>query len=165
MDDKRISVSELLTQKRQHWPESCNDSVATIVRVHRVQRLLMELLEDILDRHALQTAEFEVLAALRRQPPPYRMSPTELCNALLISSGGTSKILQRLQRRGLIERPPNPEDGRSQLVQLADSGKACIEAIMVELIAADEAALAALAEGERAQLDALLDKLLLAWGD
>ncbi|CAA0117208.1 HTH-type transcriptional regulator MhqR [BD1-7 clade bacterium] len=164
MDDKRISVNELLNQKLQNWPDSLGDSIATVLRLHRTQGLLIDLLERSLDRHGLQTAEFEVMAALRRQPPPHQLTPTDLCGALLLSSGGTTKVLQRLQRRDLIDRPTNPDDGRSCLVQLSDTGKQCIETVVEELVAIEDDAMQVLDTTEKAQLNQLLDKLLSAWG-
>ena len=87
------------------------------------------------------------------------MTPTALCKALLISSGGLTKLLKRLEAAGLIERPENPEDGRSQLVQLRPEGARLAEAAMTKLCDLQATWLAPLNEEQRGQLDQLLELL------
>ena len=79
--------------------------------------------------------------------------------ALLISSGGLTKLLKRLEAAGLIERPENPEDGRSQLVQLRPEGARLAEAAMTKLCDLQATWLAPLNEEQRGQLDQLLELL------
>ena len=54
------------------------------------------------------TGEFDVLATLLRSGPPYRLRPTELYRSLMISSGGLTDRLDRLQKAGLIRGAANP---------------------------------------------------------
>ncbi|MEU5880351.1 MarR family transcriptional regulator [Spirillospora sp. NPDC047279] len=70
----------------------------------------------------LTYAEFDVLVALRRAGPPCRLKPTELTRALLLTSGGTSNVLQRLAKEGYIEREDDPADARSRWVRLTPEG-------------------------------------------
>ena len=50
---------------------------------------------------------------LRSVPSPYELTPTELYDAVLLSSGGMTKVLRRLETRGLVSRGENPA-GRAQ---------------------------------------------------
>jgi DNA-binding MarR family transcriptional regulator len=84
----------------------------------------------------LTTAEFDVLVTLRRAGAPYRMKPTELMRSLLLSSGGTSNVLNQLANRGLVVREPDPEDGRGTQIRLTDEGVPAAEKAVVATTAA-----------------------------
>jgi len=79
---------------------------------------------------------------------------------LLMSSGGLTKLLKRLETAGLIERPANPDDGRSQLVKLSPSGIHRAEQAMTTLCELQKQWLAPLTDDQRQQLSQLLDQLL-----
>jgi DNA-binding MarR family transcriptional regulator len=64
-----------------------------------------------------------VLVSLRRAGPPYRLKPTDLARALLLSSGGTSNVLNRLETAGLLDRDADPEDGRGTWCRLTRAGR------------------------------------------
>lgn len=119
-------------------------------------------IEAVFSRHGLDTGEFDVLSTLRRSGPPYALRPTELYRSLMISSGGLTDRLNRLQKAGLISRPPSPEDRRSLLVQLTAEGRTRIEAAFREDMAVEAALLAPLSPADRATLSALLRKLAAA---
>ncbi len=71
----------------------------------------------------------EKIMYLRLAGPPYKMTPTELHNRLLITSGGMTGRIDRLQKRGLVCRLPDPNDRRSILVELTERGFEHIEAV------------------------------------
>lgn len=110
----------------------------------------------------LDRGEFDVIGTLRRSGPPYRLTPTELYTSLMISSGGLTHRLDRLEKAGLIRRERSERDGRSQLVALTEAGIARAEEAFRRDMAGESAYLQALDEGERDQLAGLLRKLLYA---
>lgn len=110
--------------------------------------------------HDLQPGEFDVLATLRRSGAPYALTPTDLYEAAMISSGSMSNRINRLETAGLIERRPNPEDGRGVLVALTDQGLALIDRVVDLHVANQRAIVSALDAQEQATLSALLAKLL-----
>jgi DNA-binding MarR family transcriptional regulator len=113
-------------------------------------------------RHGLSLTEIDVLAALRRAPPPHELSPTELYSAVLITSGGLTKVLHGLENRALISRVADDLDGRSRRVRLMPAGRALAERTVSAVQASDEELFAkALSAAETARLAALLRKLLL----
>lgn len=160
MDDRRISIDELRQLQRDNWPEMYAASKTPLLRLARYGSYLTRDVEKSLRTVDLMPAEFDVLATLRRQPPPHALTPTHLCRALLMSSGGLTKMLNRLQSRDLISRPTNPDDGRSLLVRLTGAGKRRAESALDLLADLHRRQLAALTETEQAILDQLLDKLL-----
>ncbi len=159
MDDRRISIRELREHQRHNWPAAYRNNHPAVLRLLRVADDYRRLSGELLSSLSLQHGEFNVLAALKRQPYPHRVTPTALCKALLISSGGLTKLLKRLEAAGLIERPENPEDGRSQLVQLRPEGARLAEVAMTKLCDLQATWLAPLNEEQRGQLDQLLELL------
>ncbi|MCU9847698.1 MarR family transcriptional regulator [Defluviimonas sp. WL0024] len=108
----------------------------------------------------LQDGEFDVLAALRRSGAPFEMTPTELYGVTMLSSGGMTARLDRLERSGLVERRPNPADRRGTLVALSAKGREVIERALPAHSANETRILAALSPGEQEQFGALMAKLL-----
>ncbi len=114
----------------------------------------------LLEKHGLQSGEFDVLAALRRSGKPFELTPTALLGVTMLSSGGMTARLDRLERLGHVERRPNPDDRRGTLVRLTRAGRRLIDRV-VPLHLANQARLAAcLDPDELATLSALLGKLL-----
>ena len=103
-------------------PELDTDAIAVIGRVMRASRLLLLEVERSLATFDLTINEFNTLNALRRAGPPHRLSPKEVGVSLLFSSGGLTKLLERLESRGLVAREPDPDDGRGVLVSLTPAG-------------------------------------------
>jgi DNA-binding MarR family transcriptional regulator len=78
----------------------------------------------------------------------------------LLSSGGMTKRIDRLEREGLVERRPDPADRRGTLIRLTEQGHALIDEALEAHVANEERLLAGLAPAERQRLDRLLRKLL-----
>jgi DNA-binding MarR family transcriptional regulator len=72
------------------------------------ERVMRDHMNPLFAQAGLQPGEFDVLATLRRSGKPYLLSPTQLYEALMISSGGMTNRLDRLERAGLVERRPDP---------------------------------------------------------
>jgi DNA-binding MarR family transcriptional regulator len=104
-----------------------------------------------------------VLATLRGLPPPCELTPTELYGAVLISSGGLTKVLYGLEQRGLISRVADDTDGRSRRVRLTPAGRALAERTLATLQASGEELFGTgLSAADMARLASLLRKALLA---
>jgi DNA-binding MarR family transcriptional regulator len=108
----------------------------------------------------LQPGEFDVLATLRRSGDPFMLSPTRLYEAAMISSGGMTNRLDRLERAGLIERRPDPNDRRGKLIALTVAGRRVIDETISRHVANEEQLLSVLTTAEQEKLNALLRKLI-----
>ncbi|MFG1295911.1 MULTISPECIES: MarR family winged helix-turn-helix transcriptional regulator [Xanthobacter] len=108
----------------------------------------------------LQPGEFDVLATLRRSGSPYALTPTELYEAAMISSGSMTNRIDRLEKAGLVARKPNPADRRGTLVALTADGLALIETAVDAHVANQHAIVAGLTLEEQELLSRLLKKLL-----
>ena len=103
-----------------------------------------------------------MLATLRRAGKPYALTPTELYETSMVTSGSMTHRIDRLEAYGLVERLPNPADRRGFLVQLTAKGRTLIEAALVEQMAVQKEALGTLSEDEQITLSYLLGKLIAA---
>jgi DNA-binding MarR family transcriptional regulator len=101
--------------------------MGVIGRLSRLTRHLEGTFEERVQAQRLGVGGFDVLAALRRAGRPYRITPNQLYNSLLISSGAMTNRIDRLERQGLASRAPNPHDRRSVLVALTPKGKRVID--------------------------------------
>lgn len=127
------------------------DAAARVIRDH---------MNPLLAEAGLQVGEFDVLTPLRRSGAPYTLSPTELYEAALISSGGMTARLDRLERAGLVERRPDPNDRRGRQIALTDKGLAVIEDMIGRMVEMEVQMLSVLTPTEQAKLNSLLKKLL-----
>lgn len=129
---------------------------------------LTEAAQLVSDRHAgpflakfgLKMGEFDVLATLRRAGAPYELSPTDLYEATMLSSGGMTNRIDRLTKMGLVARSPNPDDRRSTLVSLTEKGFELVDGMIAEHAAHKQSLIESLSGAERVQLSALLAKLI-----
>jgi DNA-binding MarR family transcriptional regulator len=107
--------------------------------VLRLQIILDRSLSPVLAGYGLTRAEFDVLGALHRSRAPEGLRPKDLAARLLITTGGLSNVLRRLENSRLIARIPEPTDGRSHSLQLTVTGAA----LALEALTAGIAALSA----------------------
>ena len=128
------------------------------------QVVLRDRLNPVFAEFGLQQGEFDVLATLRRSGAPYALTPTALCEAAMISSGGMTARIDRLEKAGLIERRKHPSDRRGTLVALTRKGSALIDALLPRHIEAERQVLAPLTEDEQRILNRLLAKLIAGLG-
>lgn len=101
-----------------------------IVRLRRLVRAIEVELTRTAATEGLSAGEVLVLDALFRVGPPYRIAPTDLKRLFLISLAGVAKRVDRLHALGLIDRVPNPNDGRGLLVQLNERGIAVLKRLV-----------------------------------
>lgn len=104
--------------------------------------------------------DFDVLRALRRAGPPYRMAPREIAEQMLVSAAGLSGRLKRLADEGWVTRVPSSDDARSLLVQLTPDGLADLDEDLQAHYAFEDTLLAAFDKDERMKLSELLRAFL-----
>lgn len=154
-------IDHLRAQWAKELPDVDTEAMQIVGRARRITLALRRDIEAVFARHGLDAGEFDVVATLRRSGPPYRLRPTELYKLLMISSGGLTDRLARLEAQGLVRRAPSPDDGRSLIVELTEAGSARAEAALREDMAVELEMISGLTAGERAELARLLRKLAL----
>jgi MarR family transcriptional regulator, 2-MHQ and catechol-resistance regulon repressor len=107
-------------------------------------------------RSGLTFAEFGVLEALYHKGP---LLLGELQRKVLVSSGGVTYLVDRLEGRGLVERQECPEDRRARYAALTPAGEALVDRIFPEHARSIARAVSGLTKAEQAQATALLRSL------
>lgn len=157
-------MSDRIAQRMDQWKTELADvdtvGMAILGRARWITLRARQDIEAVFQRHDLDTGEFDVLATLLRSGSPYLLRPTELYRSLMISSGGLTGRLDRLEKRGLIEREKSEEDSRSFLVRLSAKGRSVAEQAFREDMAVEKDLLQCLDDGEKAQLATLLARLV-----
>ncbi|GGO84606.1 MarR family transcriptional regulator [Marinobacterium nitratireducens] len=154
-------VELAIDQWRREMPDLDLLPMEVIGRLGKATRLISRgHLDPFFQQQGLHQGEFDVLATLRRAGAPYALAPTQLFEALLISSGGMTNRLDRLEKAGLISRAPNPEDRRGTLVSLTDEGRALTDRVVPLHVENEARVLSPLSRKEQENLSALLGKLL-----
>lgn len=131
-----------------------------LVRLARIGVLIEAFQHDVLEPFDLTPGDYGVLAALRRSGKPYAMNPSQLYDRLRKSSGGMTKILKRLEESELVERRPDPEDGRGTRVYLTRRGLALQDRVFSAFLAATGSLLAPLSDRQKEDADRVLKDLL-----
>lgn len=149
-------VDRILQQWRDQRPDLDTGPMGTLGRLKRLADHLTEGLAQVYSAHGLTAAGFDVMATLRRAGPPYALTPSELIAWTMVASGTMTNRLDRLETAGLIERRPNPEDGRGSVVALSAKGLALIDEVIDEHVANQHRLMQALSPEQHAQLDAIL---------
>ena len=145
---------------RRERPDIDVSSVGIVTRIWRIGRHLDRHRKDRLAALGTDRVALDVLAMLRRAGPPYRRTAGELQQSALITSGGMSQRLERLEAAGLISRHMHPTDRRKVEVALTASGMALVDEVTGDLMANESKLLDVLDPAEQTQLRALLKKLL-----
>lgn len=158
------AVDAIIAQWARERPDLETEAMAVFGRIYRIARLVGDAQEEVYAAFGINRGEFDVLATLRRSGEPFRLSPGELTQSMMITSGGMTGRLDRLERRGLLERSPDPDDRRALLVTLTDQGRALVEDAVGAGLAAQRAVLEQLPAADRKALGPILRRLLAAAG-
>jgi DNA-binding MarR family transcriptional regulator len=166
---KRLARTDHIQAVIEQWaaetPALDRSAFAVIGRISRLANLLAPELDQVFADYDLTGGEFDVLAALRRAGPPYRLTPTSLRKAVLLSSGGMTKRLAGLENRGLVRREAEAGDRRLRAVTLTPDGRRLVDAVLPDHTANEERLLRDLNSSERRELARLLEKLAVTLHD
>ena len=155
----RDAVDVILAQWAAERPDVDVSAIAVIGRISRLEKRLAAELARVFALHGLEHWEYDVLATLRRSGPPFELTVGEMLESMMLASGTISHRIDRLEGRGLVERRPDPSDGRVVRVRLTRAGKTLLERALVDHAANEERLLSGLSAREREQLAALLRRL------
>ena len=159
--DNPDAVDAIVAEWRRERPDLDPTAKHLTGRLIRLASLFQAAYAEAFAPLGLNEGDYGVLAALRRAGAPHQLTPSELARHQMMTSGGMTAAIDRLERKGLVTRRPNPNDRRGSLVRLNDDGRKVVDRAM-ELQAEVESRLVqALDASERKTLEQLLRKLLL----
>jgi DNA-binding MarR family transcriptional regulator len=162
-EDRADYVDRMLEVWVREIPSLDRVTEGIVERIDILSRYLDHSMETTLAEFGLDRRTHRVLARLRYQGPPYRLSAGELAEGMGLSSGAMTNRLDRLEAAGLVRRLPDPDDRRGVLVEPTEAGLAAWDRA-TETQAGKEALIAsALTEDEKEQLHALLRRLMRAF--
>ncbi|MGE0480523.1 MAG: MarR family winged helix-turn-helix transcriptional regulator [Phycisphaerae bacterium] len=157
---ERDPVDRFIEQWNRERPDLDPAALGIVSRVLMLAKLLEHSADRALERFGLSLWQFDVLAALRRSGPPFKLSPTRLMQLVTLTSGAMTNRIDRLEELGLVAREPHPGDRRGLLIALTRDGRKLVdEAIEVRLADAQRST-AGLSTTEARTLAALLRSLL-----
>ncbi|GIG61969.1 MarR family transcriptional regulator [Longispora fulva] len=122
------AVDRIVAQWRAERPDLETGAMAVFGRIYRIARLMGDRMEAVYQGYGIGRGDFDVLSTLRRSGEPYTLSPKELTATLMLTSGGMTGRLDRLERAGLVGRAPDPDDRRGLRISLTAAGLGVIEA-------------------------------------
>lgn len=148
---------QLEAQWRKERPDlDSKGTFALYARLARLVSILETELATLQQEQGFARGELDVLATLRRSGPPYSLTPTELYRSMLLSSGAMTSRIDRLVKKGWVERTASHEDRRSNRVSLSEPGKEKIDAFLPLYLAREKQLLTGLSDTEQAALSDLL---------
>lgn len=157
-------AADQVDRAREQWrrtrPELDTFPIEVIARLGRLTGYVDAHHERFFAGHGLTRAHWDVLACLRRAGPPHRLTPTELHQGLMRSSGTMTHRLRQLEELGLVDRRPDPRDGRLLLVGLTRRGRELVDRLAPAHLDNERDFLAGLSRARQEQLAGLLHDLL-----
>lgn len=152
-------VDEVVEQWARERPGVDVSGMAIIGRITRLDKLIRPQLDAVFAQHDLESWEFDVLATLLRNGDPHQLTPGQLLESMMITSGAMTNRIDRLERRGFVKRAKSPTDGRQVLVKLTKKGLKKVDSALIDHAANERAIVDALTPDQRDQLVDLLRRL------
>jgi DNA-binding MarR family transcriptional regulator len=160
----RDHVDEIVELWKEREPDVDATSLHVVGRLLRAAAEINRVREDALRQFGLTVGDFDVLATLRRVSGPAGLNAKHLSRSALITSGAMTTRLDRLERAGLVERRPDPDDRRGVLVRLTSRGQQSAGDAVRAVLSAHDDYLRGLPDRDRDKLVAALRKLLAGPG-
>jgi DNA-binding MarR family transcriptional regulator len=153
------AVERIIADWQAELPDLDVSPMRILARIARIEGMKAPYLRASFARHGLNAGLFDVLAALRRKGHPYRGTPTELAKSTMLTTGGITGRLDKLEEAGLIEREPSSRDRRITYVKLTHSGLEILDRVLDEHLRNERRLLAGLSAAQQKRLAADLADL------
>ncbi|MFJ6326442.1 MULTISPECIES: MarR family winged helix-turn-helix transcriptional regulator [unclassified Rhizobium] len=156
-------IDKILAQWRRERPDLDTTAMGLFGRMRNLTLHLAREMEKTFAGFDLNSANFDMLATLRRSGEPYTLSPSDLMETMMVTSGTMTNRIDQLEKAGLVARSQNPNDGRSFLVSLTPKGFELIDAAVTAHVETQVRLISTLSEEERTALDGLLRTYLASF--
>ncbi|MFI9749928.1 MarR family winged helix-turn-helix transcriptional regulator [Streptomyces collinus] len=159
-EQRKDPVDAIIGQWATVRPDLDTAAMEVFGRINRLSHAIGERVGQAYAKFGVSRGEFDVLATLRRSGEPFTLSPRQLSATLMLTTGGMTGRLDKLERAGLLRRSPDPHDRRGLQVTLTDEGLALVDEAVGAGLAVQREALSALGAERAGQLAGLLRDLL-----
>jgi DNA-binding MarR family transcriptional regulator len=150
------AIDRVVEQWAKQKPELDTDPMAMMGRLMRIAKYMETKVADLHKEYDLKLGEFDVLATLRRSGKPYRLTPSELIDTMMLTSGAMTNRLDKLENKGLISREHSKEDRRSVTVQLTQDGLVLIDKLIEEHADVQKSLVKSMTAAQKKQANQLL---------
>jgi DNA-binding MarR family transcriptional regulator len=154
------AVDEIALQWSRERPDMPVDSIGLVARILRIAKIVTDERRRTLSALGIDSATFDLVATLRRSGSPYRMSPTGLAEACLVSGGAITQRVARAEDAGLVRATRTDPGRRTLTVELTPHGHQVVERDIEALIGRERELGAHMPAVDREQLAGLLRSLL-----
>lgn len=146
----------------KNWPTANATLFLLFPRLGKISNYINDYIDKLMKSEGLLATDFHLITAIRRTntEAPYELKPSELCNYLLFSWGGITKVMKRLEDKEIITRVNCVNDKRIRMIRLTKHGEKITEQATSELQRYHKILLKDFTTEEIALLDKLLEKLL-----
>lgn len=158
--DNPDAIDRLIAAWRDARPDLDPSPLELVGRVIVLAAHLERSVEAALEKHRLSLGQFDILATLRRHGKKGGLSPSQLLESVMLSSGGMTARLDKLAEAGLVYRKADPNDRRVVVVELTAKGRRVIDAATETRFAEAANSLPPLEPDESAALAGLLRRWL-----
>jgi DNA-binding MarR family transcriptional regulator len=158
---KNDRVGAGMQRWQREFPDVDCSGKAVVGRLLHLREVFLDAINRTLAKHRLKYPAFAVLATLRVEGAPYRMSPKALLDVLILTSGGLSNLLRRLEKAGLIRRRSDDIDGRGVIVELTEQGRRIVEPAMRDHAETERRLISALSRDEQNAVATALGRMML----
>lgn len=165
MAQEHDAVDAIVEEWHRERPDLDPSAKGITGRVVRLAGLFQAAYGTAFEPLGITEADYGILAPLRRAGKPFELTPTELARHKMMTSGGMTAAIDRLVRKGLLVRAPNPADRRGSLVRLTPEGRRVVDRAMKLHVEVERSLVSALGERDRDRLVALLRRLLVSVDD
>ncbi len=156
--------ADLIDRMNEAWrrerPDLDPSPLEVVGRVIVLAKYLEKSVEAALAKHDLTLGQFDILATLRRQGAAGQLTPGQLMESVMLTSGGMTNRLDRLEKAGWIERKADPSDRRGVIVGLTAKGRKLIDSATETRFEEAKQSLPALTKKQMETLEELLRKWL-----
>ncbi len=163
--DETPDTEDRLDRLSAEWSEQRSDMDITPWqvwgRITRINDIFLQRLNDLLTRHGLNYTELQILGALIVSGPPYESKPNAISRHYLLTSGGMTNALTRMERKGLVTRRRDANDRRGVIVSVTDLGLEKFNHVITKENAIEHRMLAGISQEERTVVATILRKILL----
>lgn len=153
-------IDRMMAAWKEARPDLDPSALALVGRVIVLAQHLELSVQEALEDHHITLGQFDILATLRRNGPKGGLTPTQLLESVMLSSGGMTARLDQLARDGLIYRKADPKDRRKVVVQLTPKGRKLIDTATATRFREAKESLPPLSGEEAATLTCLLRRWL-----
>lgn len=160
MSENLDAVGKIQAAWRRERPDVDVAPQGVIGRLHRLSDFIATELGTVFEAHGISQGEFDVLASLRRAGTPYERTPSELAEHTMVTTGATTKRIDRLVEAGLIERRAAEGDGRRRIIALTAKGLRVVDETFTDHMKNEHRIVTELSADDRKHLEAILIRWL-----